>query len=78
MMICPICREQFDAVPALSRKDNNTKICPICATREALDDAGIKIGSKLREDVLRMVSKGYSDNGIHVPMPGRSLHEIHV
>lgn len=78
MKICPICNEQYNAASALSRKDNKTKICPICATREALDAAGIRKGSKLREDVLLMVSRGYTDNGIRVPMPGRSKSEIPV
>ena len=36
---CPRCEELFDAeFPALSRKDNKTKICSECGTSEALED----------------------------------------
>lgn len=70
MKICQICHKPYSAVPALSRKDNKTLICPICATGEALDAAGIIEGSKLRDDILQMVSKGYADQGINVPIPG--------
>ena len=73
-MVCPICQKQFNAVPALSRRDNTTKICPICATREALDDAGIMDGSELREGILKTVSNAYADQGIKVPKPGGEHH----
>lgn len=35
--ICPICGETYKGYPAISRKDNKTKICPDCGTAEALD-----------------------------------------
>ena len=36
---CPKCGDLFDSrFPALSRKDNRTKICPECGTIEALGD----------------------------------------
>ena len=37
MRVCPICGKKYDSYPALSRKDNCTKICPDCGTREAVE-----------------------------------------
>lgn len=34
--ICPICNRLYTSVPALSRKDNKTKICPACGMNEAI------------------------------------------
>ena len=39
--ICPKCNQHYTGVPALSRKDNKTLICPDCGTREALEIAGV-------------------------------------
>ena len=35
--ICPICGDEYTGHSALSRKDNETEICPACGTKEALD-----------------------------------------
>ena len=35
---CPICGKMYSERPALSRKDNQTEICPDCGMREALED----------------------------------------
>ena len=43
---CPQCNEHYFEFPALSRRDNETEICPTCGTLEALDDivgAGVTI-----------------------------------
>lgn len=37
--VCPLCGKEYDGVPALSRKDNETLICPECGIREAIDAA---------------------------------------
>lgn len=37
--MCPICNREYEGVPALSRTDNETLICPECGTAQALDDA---------------------------------------
>lgn len=37
--VCPICNREYEGVPALSRTDNETLICPECGTAQALDDA---------------------------------------
>ena len=38
---CPKCGCVYIGVPALSRTDNETLICPDCGTREALEALGI-------------------------------------
>jgi len=40
--ICPRCGKLYRGVPALSRQDNETFICPDCGTREALESIGVK------------------------------------
>ncbi len=41
MNICPRCGRGYCKVPAVSRTDNQTLICPDCGTREALATLGI-------------------------------------
>ncbi len=36
--VCPICGEDYTEHPAISRRDNKSKICPKCGTAEALAD----------------------------------------
>lgn len=36
--VCPVCNKDYDEHPAISRKDNKTKICSECGIKEALDD----------------------------------------
>lgn len=36
--VCPICGEDYSGHPAISRKDNKSKICPNCGTGEAFMD----------------------------------------
>ncbi len=43
LRICPKCRKPYRGVPALSRADNTSLICPDCGTREALDSLGVSI-----------------------------------
>lgn len=33
---CPKCGKEYIGYPALSRKDNKTKICPVCGLKEAI------------------------------------------
>lgn len=39
MRTCPICKQRYSEPPALSRRDNKTEICSVCATQEALEEA---------------------------------------
>ena len=41
LRICPICGRPYSGVPALSRTDNKTKICPDCGTSQALESIGV-------------------------------------
>lgn len=36
---CPECGKKYVGYPALSRKDNKTKICPDCGVKEAIEMA---------------------------------------
>lgn len=53
--ICPICGKVYQAVPALSRTDGKTLICPDCGTREALASLGIEPGEQ--EKILTVMHK---------------------
>ncbi len=52
---CPKCGAEYQGYPALSRKDNKTKICPDCGTREALESIGIDV--KEREQIIKETHK---------------------
>ena len=39
--VCPLCGRTYHGVPALSRADNHTLICPDCGTRQALQSIGV-------------------------------------
>ena len=39
--VCPRCGIEYQGVPALSRTDSQTLICPDCGTRQALESIGI-------------------------------------
>ena len=41
--ICPVCGQAYADRPALSRRDNETLICPDCGTREALATIGVDV-----------------------------------
>lgn len=42
LKICPRCHKAYRGVPALSRADGQTLICPDCGTREALKSIGVE------------------------------------
>ena len=52
---CPKCGNTYQGYPALSRKDNKTKICPDCGTREALETIGIN--AKEQEQIIKAINK---------------------
>lgn len=51
---CPICGQTYRAVPAVSRRDNKTLICPDCGIREALDDA-FGISDEEKERIINAI-----------------------
>ena len=56
--ICPVCGGLLTAHPALSRKDNKTKVCPDCGIREALSDFGMDEAKQ--EEIIALVHKKVS------------------
>lgn len=52
---CPICGNEYQGEPAISRKDNRTAICPDCCALEAMDAVGATQGTK--DAVLRELRK---------------------
>jgi len=46
---CPFCGKTYRGVPATSRTDGKTQICPDCGTREALESIGV---SKEEQDSI--------------------------
>lgn len=49
IQICHFCGSSYRGVPATSRKDGKTAICPDCGTREALESIGV---SKEEQDSI--------------------------
>ncbi len=57
--VCPLCGGSYKAVPAISRVDNQTLICPDCGTRQALESIGVD--EKEQERILDAIH-GYTGN----------------
>ena len=53
--ICPRCNKVYHGVPALSRADCRTLICPDCGTREALESIGVKPSEQ--EEILETIHR---------------------
>lgn len=53
--ICPCCGKIYTGCPALSRRDNETLICPDCGIREALESIGVK--PEEREQILETIHR---------------------
>lgn len=56
---CPHCGKFYTAAPAISRKDNQTPICPACGTLEALDELNISEEEKAK--IMANVKEWESD-----------------
>ena len=48
--VCPLCGKPYSGVPALSRTDNQTPVCPDCGIRQALESIGVS--TEEREKIL--------------------------
>lgn len=55
--VCPRCGQSYSAPPALSRKDNETLICPDCGTREALESIGVGIAEQ--DEIIKTIHRSY-------------------
>jgi len=52
---CLRCGAIYSGVPALSRQDNETLICPDCGTREALESIGV--GAEEQNSILKTIHR---------------------
>lgn len=59
--ICPKCGKTYHGVPALSRADGITSICPDCGTREALESIGVDEAEQ--EKILETIHRTMTVSG---------------
>ena len=61
--ICLRCGNAYHGVPALSRADNETLLCPDCGTREALESIGVDVQEQdaIIETIHRCERSGSQD-----------------
>ena len=57
--VCPRCGCTYQGLPALSRVDNETLICPDCGVREAL--ATLDVSKEEQESILDAIHKHSSE-----------------
>jgi len=54
MKVCPLCKNEYEGYPALSRKDNKTEICSDCGVVEALSDYMDLEKQKVMNDIAKI------------------------
>ena len=59
---CPVCGKDYEDPPAISRKDNETEICPDCGTLEALESIGAS--DRLKAKILESIHETRKGAGI--------------
>ena len=59
---CPVCGREYLEVPALSRVDNATLICPDCGVREALNSIGVEEAEQ--EEILGILHRVGRSKGV--------------
>ena len=59
---CPVCGREYLEVPALSRVDNATLICPDCGVREALNSIGVEEAEQ--EEILGIIHRAGRSNNV--------------
>ena len=59
---CPVCGREYLEVPALSRVDNATLICPDCGVREALNSIGVEKAEQ--EEILGILHRVGRSKGV--------------
>ena len=57
--VCPKCGREFRGRPAISRKDNETPICPDCGTREALET--LNVGKEEQDKIIALIHSRLGD-----------------
>ena len=63
LKICLRCHKAYHGVPALSRTDGRTLICPDCGTREALDSIGVELTEQ--EKILDAIHRSMQSSNIY-------------
>ncbi len=58
--ICPHCGKVYKSIPALSRVDGETLICPDCGIREALES--LDIPNEEQEQILEAMHRSARPN----------------
>lgn len=53
--VCPLCHTAYSGHPAISRTDNETRICPDCGTRQAIAATGL--GPDEQEEIVRIIHR---------------------
>ena len=56
LRVCPLCGEAYGSLPAISRTDNETQICPDCGSRQALEALGVS--EVEREKIISIINRG--------------------
>ena len=59
---CPVCGREYLEVPALSRVDNATLICPDCGVRETLNSIGVAEAEQ--EEILGILHRAGRSNNV--------------
>ena len=54
MNVCPLCKNEYEGYPAVSRKDNKTEICNDCGVVEALSDYMVLEKQKVMNDIAKI------------------------
>ena len=67
MAVCPLCGKTYHGVPALSRTDNETLICPDCGTRQALQSIGVDASVEERTKL------GQTEHFCHISLSDEGL-----
>ena len=57
--ICSKCGQEYKGMPALSREDGSTMICPDCGTREALDSIGVS--AEEQDKIISIIHSHYTE-----------------
>lgn len=56
--ICPKCGETYVGIPAISRNDNLTAVCPDCGIRESLQS--LSISKEEQEKIISIIHRNCS------------------
>ena len=57
--VCPHCGMEYQGIPALSRTDSQTLICPDCGTRQALESIGVS--KEEQEKIVSIIHRSITE-----------------